>query len=299
MSGDLAIPPREELERLESALARALDTGDASGLELLGYGEISCVVRWTWAGEAFACKRLPAFDGEARYAAYAACFDDYLAALTSRGVTPAPSRLVALDGPGGGRLAWCVQPELPAGGLLPQYLRAAGEEDARRVLASVLDRVDAAARGDLGVDGQISNWALVDGELLYLDVTTPLLRDASGAERLDTDLFMASLPWALRWPVKRLMLRKILDKYYEPRGVALDLLGNLIKERLEHLLPAFLDAVASRYSPRLTAEEVRAYYKDDAGTWELLQRLRRADRFWQTRVRRRTYPFLLPGRIER
>ena len=32
---------------------------------------------------------------------------------------------------------------------------------------------------------------------------------------------------------------------------------------------------------------------------ELLQRLRRLDRAWQRRVRRRVYPFLLPGRIER
>jgi hypothetical protein len=32
---------------------------------------------------------------------------------------------------------------------------------------------------------------------------------------------------------------------------------------------------------------------------ELLQRLRRADRWWQRTVRRRPYPFLLPGRIDR
>jgi hypothetical protein len=33
--------------------------------------------------------------------------------------------------------------------------------------------------------------------------------------------------------------------------------------------------------------------------WGLLQRLRRIDRSWQRRVRRRQYPFLLPGKVER
>jgi hypothetical protein len=33
--------------------------------------------------------------------------------------------------------------------------------------------------------------------------------------------------------------------------------------------------------------------------WALLQILRRVDRSWQRGVRRRSYPFLLPGRIAR
>jgi len=44
---------------------------------------------------------------------------------------------------------------------------------------------------------------------------------------------------------------------------------------------------------------VRRYYRSDARLWELMLRLRRADRWWQRRIRRRTYPFLLPGHIER
>ncbi len=51
--------------------------------------------------------------------------------------------------------------------------------------------------------------------------------------------------------------------------------------------------------PPITSEEAERYYRDDARMWELLQRLRRADRWWQRTVRRRPYPFLLPGRIAR
>jgi hypothetical protein len=72
-----------------------------------------------------------------------------------------------------------------------------------------------------------------------------------------------------------------------------------VKERLERWLPAFLEESNARVRPALSQEEVRRYYAADARTWALLQRLRRLDRAWQRRVRRRPYPFLLPGRIER
>ena len=44
--------------------------------------------------------------------------------------------------------------------------------------------------------------------------------------------------------------------------------------------------------------EVRRYYRSDARTWSWIQRLRRADRAWH-RLRKRTYPYLIPGEIER
>jgi hypothetical protein len=51
--------------------------------------------------------------------------------------------------------------------------------------------------------------------------------------------------------------------------------------------------------PPISAAETERYCRDDARMWDLLQRLRRADRWWQRTVRRRPYPFLLPPRIER
>ena len=113
------------------------------------------------------------------------------------------------------------------------------------------------------------------------------------------DVFLASLPWALRGVVKRRMIRGILDAYYSPRGVVRDLLANLFKEGLGDRLPELVTAAARRLAPPLTVDEVRRHYVQDARTWHLLQRLRRLDRAWQRHVRRRPYPFLLPGPVER
>ena len=65
------------------------------------------------------------------------------------------------------------------------------------------------------------------------------------------------------------------------------------------MIEPLLAAANQHLDAPLTGEEARRYYRRDAMMWALLQRLRRADRWWQRRIRRRRYPFLLPGRIER
>ena len=95
------------------------------------------------------------------------------------------------------------------------------------------------------------------------------------------------------------MLASILEKYYSPRGVLVDLLGNLIKEGVPEHLQLGIEVVNQAIDDRVDEAEVRRYYREDAAMWALLQRLRRLDRAWQRHVRRRQYPFLLPGRVER
>ena len=112
-------------------------------------------------------------------------------------------------------------------------------------------------------------------------------------------MFLASLPWLLRGPVRRFVLPGILQRYHQPRTVVLDLAANLVKERLGSWIPTVLAAAGDRLEPALIEDEVRRDYRSDARTWALLQAVRRVDRAWQRQVRRRPYPFLLPDRIER
>ena len=83
------------------------------------------------------------------------------------------------------------------------------------------------------------------------------------------------------------------------QNLFLDAIGNLHKERLPHVVEPLLDAANRVVQPAITSAEVAGYYKWDARMWAVLQRLRRADRWWQRTVRRRRYAFLLPGKIER
>ncbi|MFD9905362.1 DUF6206 family protein [Streptomyces sp. NPDC059063] len=291
--------PHAELAQLEGRVRHALRTADDSALDVLGYGEITLVLRLRTAEGSFACKRLPAFPDGHRFDRYRASLDEYLRRLTDRGLTVAPTEVWHTRGPGGRITAYCVQRELPPERLCSRLLHTQDETWAKNFFVRFLDRVEAAVDPALGLDAQASNWIDTDGELTYLDVTTPLMRDAQGRERLDVRLFFTSLPWILRDAVRLSMAKSIFDKFYGTRGVLLDFLGNLHKERLDALVPAFLEEANARLAHPLTAGEVAAYYRADARMWELIQRLRAADRFWHRKVRRRTYPFLLPPPVDR
>lgn len=287
------------LEALEENVTQALSSGDSSGLEVLGYGEISPVLALRSDGGGAACKRLPPFADERDFEAYRSAFEAQIEAFGRGGIPVLATALHRVARRGGGPVAYCVQPLVEREALLPARMTREREAWARERVENVMDLALAYVSPGRGLDAQLSNWAVVDGRLAYLDVTTPLLRDEEGRERLDVDVFLASLPWALRGLVKRLAVRGILDAYYSPRGVLRDLLANLVKEGLGGHLPGLLPVAARRVDPPLGADEVRRHYARDARTWQALQRLRRLDRAWQRHVRRRPYPFLLPGPVER
>lgn len=288
-----------DLEALERAVEHALDSGDESALTVLGYGEISAVLAVDTPEGRVAAKRLPPFPGASILASYRVTLEAYIAALQKAGVHVVPTTLRSVTRPDGSLTAYAVQPILDPASLGPTKLARADDQETERLLAGIVTLVLGTVTPSLGLDGQLSNWAWDGERWSYLDVTTPLMRDVRGRELLDIELFLCSLPWALRPVVRRLMLREILDKYYEPRGVLLDLAGNLHKEGLGRAIPALLGQSNRHVSPPITPSEVKSYYASDARTWALLQRLRRADRLWQRRVRRRSYAFLLPGAIER
>lgn len=292
------------LADLEGQVQRALAVPGASQLEVIGSGEISPVLRLHAGAREFAVKRLPCFKDEARLQRYVATFAAYQAALNQAGIETLESQILVAARQWNGVSAYCVQPLLPPGRLCVDRLRGMPSTPARRLGAELFDLIGGAVSNKLGLDAQLSNWFLrsEDPDPLafgYLDLTTPLLRDESGAERLDTELFLASLPAALRPVVRRFLLRDILANYYDLRSVLRDLLGNLIKESLEQHLDGWLGLANARVSPALTISEVRTHYSEDARTWALLQGLRRVDRAWQRYVRRRPYGFLLPEQIER
>jgi hypothetical protein len=285
---------RATLEALEDDVIATLDGVRGGEPEIIDYGEISTVLAADGIAGPVVCKRLPVMT-RAEFAAYQAVFADYVTELRDRGLTVAPSEVHAVGADP--VTPYCIQPKYDR--LLVHELRDGTSDVVTRCVRRLCDSVVAAVRDGVWIDGQVSNWAIDDAALVYLDVTTPLLQDGEGRQRVDLDLFIASLPWVMQSPVRRFLISEILSHYHAPRPVLLDAVGNLHKERLTHAIPALLDAANEFVDPPITPDEAWKYYRRDALMWEVLQRLRRADRWWQRRVRRRRYPFLLPGTIER
>ena len=187
---------RDDLTRLEAAVDHALATGDASRLEVVGYGEITLVVKWTVDGRTVACKRLPGLAGDAAFAAYRECVASYIALLAERGVVVPDTAVEAVPRPDGTVTAYCVQPVLAASSLLPKRLQGAGPSEVLKVAAALVERIAGCIDPRLGLDAQRSNWAWGDDGLRFLDISTPFVRDARGRESFDVELHLASVPWA-------------------------------------------------------------------------------------------------------
>lgn len=288
----------DELRALDSLVDEALKSGREELLPTLGYGEISLVLGWPQEAPRYACKRMPAFPSQAAFESYARTLGDYVAALEAAGMDVVPTEMRGVDQAAGSVVGYVVQPILAADTLAPPILHAADPGDGHPLVDAIVAAAAGTVSPRIGLDAQLSNWTWDDGRLTYLDVSTPMLWDEAGVSRLDLEPLAQAYPAILRPLLRRFVAPRILDGYRDLRGVYLDLCGNLLKERLDLWLGAFLAAIAPRLTQPLTAEDVHRYYRSDARLWAVLLRLRRLDRAWRLRTGR-TYPFLLPGPIER
>lgn len=288
----------DELRALDSLVDEALKSGREELLPTLGYGEISLVLGWPQEAPRYACKRMPAFPSQAAFESYARTLGDYVAALEAAGMDVVPTEMRGVDQLAGSVVGYVVQPILRADTLAPPILHAADPGDGHPLVEAIVAAAAGTVSPRIGLDAQLSNWTWDGGRLTYLDVSTPMLWDEAGVSRLDLEPLAQAYPAILRPLLRRFVAPRILDGYRDLRGVYLDLCGNLLKERLDLWLGAFLAAIAPRLTQPLTAEDVHRYYRSDARLWAVLLRLRRLDRAWRLRTGR-TYPFLLPGPIER
>ena len=290
-------PEAIDWDRLEARYEQALADGTPGDLPVVGFGEISLAFGWPPEAPTVAVRSLPVFPDQGRLRAYTDLVGEYVGTLRERGVDVLPTHAWSVPVDGGWR-GWLVQPLLPAATIGPAVL-ARGGADADRVLDGVVEQLFGVIDDRVGIDAQVSNWALVDGRLRYLDVGTPMLRDAAGRDRLDVAILATAVPWALRGLVTRVVGPALLAPYHDPRRTLLDTAGNLLRERLPDWIDPMLERAAPRLDDPVTATEVRRFYRGNAATYASLQAMRRADRAWSRRVRQRTYPFLLPDHYDR
>jgi hypothetical protein len=169
----------------------------------------------------------------------------------------------------------------------------------------------------VGIDGQISNWALEGfdplhpglsqgASLLYVDTSTPMVR-LHGVEQLNAELFLRSAPPYLTWILRILFLQDVVTRYYDPRKVTIDLIANFYKEQRPELVPELVAAAnayiqgegADLHLAEITEKEVSDYYREDEVIWRLYLSMRRFDRFVRKKMLGLEYPYILPGKIKR
>lgn len=281
--------------------------GLSGGASLLGCGEISAVFALEGDPDV-ACKRMPLFSSAAAAQGYADLYRRYVAYLREAGLELPEDDTCVVEMPGRPVVLYIAQKRLPPEVFGHALVHRLDERACRGLLDAVGERIARVfafnerrrPRIELAIDGQLSNWALLeDGRLLFVDTSTPLHR-LDGIEQLDPELFLASAPGSLRWLLRLAFLDEVMGRYYSPRRVYLDLVANLHKEKREDLVPLALEAANGRIQGEepLTVDEVRTFYAADRRIWSVFQAFRRFDR-WLKRSRGSRYEFVLPERIAR
>jgi len=279
-----------------------------SDVRVLGYGEISTVFALgTDAGVAF--KRMPLFSTQEQASEYARSYRWYTGHLREAGLELPEDETAVVSVAGRPVALYIAQRRMPAERFCHTLIHQLEAPACRRLFERIAERLSCVwafnsrrrPGVELAIDGQISNWVyLEDGRLLFVDTSTPMFR-LDGVEQLDPELFLASAPGFLRWLLRLAFLDEVMSRYYEPRRVYMDLAANLCKEGRQDLVEEAL-SVVNRFLPsgqRLGAHEVRTYYSSDKVIWSAFLATRRLDRWVKTRVFRRRYEFVLPGRITR
>lgn len=288
---------------------------------VLGYGEISTVFAIeadSMKGLAF--KRLPIFESSQEITDYCAIYERYISLLEDiAGIRTSPQGYAYFVSPDGRPVFYIIQQVWPAASVGHRVITSMDAPDAQqffREVLRVLSRLwlinQEQENIQLAIDGQTSNW-VVDGdaavggfELVYLDTSTPLFR-VENVEQLNPELFLRSAPSFLRWVFRLFFLDDVVNRYYDFRLVTIDAIANMFKEQRPDLIRGLVRTANEFFSGEvsqlgiepITEKEVEAYYKEDAFIWALYLTLRRFDRFLQTRVFRRGYPYILPGKIKR
>lgn len=319
------------LEAFENGLAPRAPERSALPCRILGYGEISTVFALDAEGlRGLAFKRMAIFRGRAEFDRYFTAYEDYNRRLPEAcGVALPPRGHAAFDNARGRLIFYIIQGMIPDEAFGHRALRALPEPGRRVLLRAILRQLlrvwDHNRRQPdclVGIDGQLSNWALRDAaareggdeppeagaepRLWYVDTSTPLLR-LGGQEQLDPELFLRTAPPGLRAILRVFFAKDVINRYYDLRRVMVDLLANLHKEQMPELIPPLLaeandvvrgEAAAFGLKP-IAAHEVEDYYREDRLIWTLYLAMRRLDCAIQTRLLRREYPYILPGPIRR
>ncbi len=280
-----------ELAALEAAVADALRARDDSTLHVVGRGEITIALGWPFDEPRFACKRITPFTDD-EFRRYASLVDEYVDRVRACGLAIPDTTVMATEHPRG-VVGYVVQPMLEPSSFGNQVLAAAEPDPDHPFLAAVADALGV-VDPTFSIDAQVTNFSWDGATATLVDVGTPFLWTPDGRLRFDMRPFAKMIPA----PARRSAMRELtatIDRWSQPRGVAVDIVANLIREGLTAWVDPMLTALNRRIDldRPITAREAQRHYEDDVATFPRLKRLQAVERWWQETVRRRPYEWFI------
>ena len=277
--------------------------------EVIGYGEISTVFQ-IQGDDQNAYKRLPLFDKKEIAEDYAKIYHSYCNYLKQIGLNLPDDKTMIITQENRPVVLYIIQkkhnPERFAHKLTKSFNAQQFADLLERICAEI-EKIwkfnsDNIPKKEFAIDGQLSNWIFTEDEkVIYIDTSTPLFK-LDEVEQLNPDLILKTAPSFLRWILRLFFLKDVMGRYYDNRQVYMDLIANLYKEQRADLIPTAINTI-NKYlkddDKSIELKEVEKYYKEDRIIWTLFLAFRRFDRWLTTKIFRRRYEFILPGKIKR
>ena len=279
---------------------------------ILGFGEISTIFQIVDYTD-LAFKRMPLFSDRASAETYISKYIKYCRLLIEAGLKLPEHGTCIIQVPDRPVSVYIVQRQFPIARFSHKLIHTLDRRDTHPLLERIVSETEKVWHFnnsrrpsiELALDGQISNWVWLEGatgpQMIYVDTSTPLHR-IEGQEQLDPELFLQSAPSFLRWIIRWLFLSDVMNRYYNPRSVYIDLTANLYKEQRPDLVPETIQIINRYISDDLgplSVKEVKNYYKEDKIIWTVFLAFRRLDSWISTKLLRSRYEFILPGKIKR
>jgi len=275
--------------------------------EIIGYGEISSIFKvkgypgWIY-------KRLPLFETKEQAIEYAKKYEFYVDLLKKTGLQLPDDFYKVINGRSKVVL-YLAQLEINKEDLCQNRLHSQSDEENLKMLQKIFLEINKVFQFnerhknkiELSIDGQISNWAVEGENMLFFDTSTPLFR-LDGVEQMNPDLILSSAPKAMIWMIKLFFLQDVMNRYYDIRLVFIDVIANLYKEQKILLIDSAIaeaNKILSVGTDNISRKEIDKYYKEDKFIWQLFLGLRRLDRWFTTKIFKKRYEFILPGKIMR
>ncbi|MEA3286509.1 MAG: DUF6206 family protein [Candidatus Marinimicrobia bacterium] len=300
---------RELLQNFESGLDPLNLEASAIPCKILGYGEISTVLQLQ-SDPDLAAKRMPLFKSVSAAEKYAGDYHHYVERLRAAGLLVPEDTTMYVNGHGDIIVLYILQKQLPPERFCHKLIHTESPAFISKMAQLIVEEIEKvwtynaeqAPELKLAIDGQLSNWVLLEsGELFFIDTSTPLMHE-NGQEVLDPELLIQSAPSFLRWLIRWQFLDDVMNRYYDRGLVYTDLIANLYKEQQPGLVEPWISIIntaTEEHMEALDKKQIEAYYKEDKLIWSLFLGLRRLDRFIKTKLLRQRYEFVLPGKIKR